>query len=50
MIKTGPKAKRRTLSFGPVFIILSLSYEAIFYAVYAAALVIWMLVESAPRG
>jgi phosphatidylinositol glycan class N len=34
-------------AFGPVFIILSLSYEAIFYAVYAAALVIWMLVESA---
>ncbi|KWU43661.1 PigN-domain-containing protein [Rhodotorula sp. JG-1b] len=34
-------------AFGPVFIILSLSYEAIFYAVYASALVIWMLVESA---
>lgn len=34
-------------AFGPVFIILSLSYEAIFYAVYASALVVWMLVESA---
>lgn len=34
-------------AFGPVFIILSLSYEAIFYAVYASALVVWMFVESA---
>ncbi|GAA5979983.1 hypothetical protein JCM10908_001489 [Rhodotorula pacifica] len=33
-------------AFGPVFVILSLSYEALFYAVYASALVTWMFVES----
>ncbi|GAA5866720.1 hypothetical protein JCM3774_001969 [Rhodotorula dairenensis] len=33
-------------AFGPIFVILSLSYEALFYAVYVAALVTWMFVES----
>ncbi|GJN91719.1 hypothetical protein Rhopal_004742-T1 [Rhodotorula paludigena] len=33
-------------AFGPAFVILSLSYEALFYAVYCSALVAWMLVES----
>lgn len=33
-------------AFCPVFVILSLSYEALFYAVYSAALVTWVTVES----
>ncbi|GAA5887546.1 hypothetical protein JCM5296_002613 [Sporobolomyces johnsonii] len=34
-------------AFGPAFIILSLSYEAVFYAFFCVALVAWMTMESA---
>ncbi|GAA5965459.1 hypothetical protein JCM21900_006306 [Sporobolomyces salmonicolor] len=33
-------------AFGPAFIILSLSYEALFYAFFCVALVAWMAMES----
>ncbi|BGP12964.1 hypothetical protein JCM10213_006603 [Rhodosporidiobolus nylandii] len=33
-------------AFSPAFIILSLSYEALFYGVFCAALVAWVFVES----
>ncbi|GAA5922242.1 mannose-ethanolamine phosphotransferase MCD4 [Sporobolomyces koalae] len=34
------------LAFGPAFVILSLSYEALFYCVFSCALLSWMSVES----
>ncbi|GAA5876187.1 hypothetical protein JCM16303_007050 [Sporobolomyces ruberrimus] len=34
------------LSFGPAFVLLSLSYEALFYCVFCCALLSWMGVES----
>ncbi|GAA5896573.1 mannose-ethanolamine phosphotransferase MCD4 [Sporobolomyces salmoneus] len=34
------------LSFGPAFVILSLSYEALFYCVFCCALLSWLGVES----
>lgn len=33
-------------AFAPAFVILSLSYEALFYGVYVAALVAWVQLES----
>lgn len=35
------------LSFGPAFVLLSLSYEALFYCVLCCALLSWMSIESA---
>ncbi|GAA5985917.1 hypothetical protein JCM11641_004827 [Rhodosporidiobolus odoratus] len=38
------------LSFSPAFILLSLSYEALFYAIFCCALLSWMGMESSLAG